>query len=305
MNLKIGAKTKLIYIAVSTLAVFGLIFGWNILKNNEKANHENGGFAKNSAVVHFVDVGQGDCELISCEDKTVLIDSGEKDKGNKVVKYLKDNKVKRLDYVIATHPHTDHIGGLIEVFNNFEVLNLIMPKIPLKLIPTNATYKKFLQTVKQKKIKVKEAKKGEVLNLGQASLNLIPPSRATYSKLNDFSIGALFCCDGFSFLFCGDMEKEAEKDVLKDGVKIKADVFKLSHHGSSTSNTKAFLEKVSPKYCVAEVGKNNSYRHPSEKVLNLLKNKKIKLFRTDLNGTIVFSIKEKKLYYKLEKGDVR
>lgn len=303
MNFNNNIKTKLTYIAVSTLTVFGLIFGWNILKNNEKNNSGNE-VKQNAAVVHFVDVGQGDCELINCKDKTVLIDSGEKDKGNKVVKYLKDNQVKRLDYVIATHPHTDHIGGLIEVFNNFEVLNLIMPKIPLKLIPTNSTYKKFLQTIKDKKIKVQEAKKGDVLNLGDSSLNLIPPSRDSYSKLNDFSVGALFNCEGFSFLFCGDMEKEAEKDVLKNDVNIKADVFKLSHHGSSTSNTKAFLEKVNPKYCVAEVGKNNSYRHPSEKVLALLKNKKIKLFRTDINGTVVFSIKDKKLNYKTEKGDV-
>lgn len=302
MNLNKSVKTKLVYIAISTLFIFALIFGWNILKNNDKIKNDNDAL-KNSAVVHFVDVGQGDCELINCKDKNVLIDSGEKDKGNMVVKYLKDNGVKKLDYVIATHPHTDHIGGLIEVFKNFEVSNLIMPKIPLNLIPTNATYKKFLQTVKEKKIKVSEAKKNDVLNLGNSSLSLIPPSKENYSKLNDFSVGALFKCDGFSFLFCGDMEKNAEKDVLRKNFKIKADVFKLNHHGSSTSNTKKFLEKVSPKYCVAEVGKNNPYRHPSEKVLNLLKNKNIKLFRTDINGTVVFSIKGKKLYYKTEKGE--
>ena len=257
------------------------------------------------ACVHFVDVGQGDCEIICCEDSVVLIDAGEVDKGKDVVRYLKKLNKNKIDLIVATHPHTDHFGGLIDVINRFDVSKIVMPEISLKLTPTNIIYKKFLNKIKEKKIVVEKAKKGESLNIGGGVIKTLAPCKKNYDKLNDFSIGLLFCYKDISFLFCGDMEKSSEKDLLDSGQKIKADVFKLNHHGSSTSNTKKFLEAVKPKYCVVEVGAFNSYGHPSKNVLNLLSKLGVKkTFRTDKNGTIVFLTDGKHLSFKTEKeGD--
>ncbi len=223
--------------------------------------------------VHFIDVGQGDCELIISDGQTVLIDGGERDKGNVVVRYLKNCGIKKLDYVIATHPHTDHVGGLIKVFDNFPVGKLIMPRVPKEVIPTNATYKQFLKSINKNKLKVVNGKKGDHLTLGKGNLDLIAPLKDYYKKINNFSIAFLFKYGGTSFLLAGDMEKDSEKDVLQTKQNIKADVFKLSHHGSATSNTKRFLEAINPRYCVIEVGENNSYQLPSRKGLNYLFNR--------------------------------
>ncbi len=299
MNKKIF-KNKSILIII--LVSIGFVIGWHFFKG--KNRHDDLIYKETPFSVHFIDVGQGDCELVVSDDRNVLIDAGEKDRGNVVVRYLKKLGIKKLDYVIATHPHTDHIGGMVDVFDNFDVGCIIMPYIPKNLIPTNITYKKFLKKIKEKNISVKKAQNRQVFNLGEGTLNIIGPIGQNYENLNNFSVGALFFHSGYSFLLCGDMEKSAEKDVLNSNQNIKADVFKLSHHGSSTSNTKQFLEAVKPKYCVAEVGLNNSYRHPHKKVLKVLEKLNIdKIFRTDLNGTIVFMIKDKKLCYKVEKGD--
>ena len=300
MNKKVF-KNKVMLILV--LLSIGLVIGWHFFKGKNRNKTVN--FKEAPASVHFIDVGQGDCELVLSNDKNILIDAGERDKGNVVVRYLKNLGIKKLDYVIATHPHTDHIGGMVDVFDNLDVECIVVPYIPKKLIPTNFTYKKFLKKIKEKNIKVKKAQSNEILNLGEGKLNIIGPVGNNYENLNDFSVGVLFSHSGYSFLLCGDMEKSAEKDVLNSNQNIKADVFKLSHHGSFTSNTIKFLEAVKPKYCVIEVGLNNSYGHPHKKVLkNLSKSNVKKIFRTDLNGTIVFMIKDEKLYYKTEKGDV-
>ena len=292
------SKDKTIFLIV-LLSIIFVVF-WHFFKNK---NGKNLNFKNVSVSVHFIDVGQGDCELIMSDGHTVLIDAGEKDRGNFVVKYLNKCGVKKLDYVIATHPHTDHIGGFSTVFNNVEVNTIVMPQISKELIPTNLTYKKFLQKIKEKNINVKKAKVGDVFKLGDGVLNILGPISPNYEKLNDFSVGAIFSYSGFSFLFCGDMEKRAEKDLLDSGQKINADVFKLSHHGSHTSNTKKFLEAVNPKYCIAEVGYKNSYGHPHRNVIKIMEKLDVKrFFRTDRDGTIVFTIKDGKIYYKTEKG---
>ncbi len=284
--------------------VISIIFAlfWHISKTLFKKD-ENFNYVEDAkATVHFIDVGQGDCELIICDGHSILIDAGEKIKGSSVVKYLKNCGVKKLDYVIASHAHTDHFGGLLNVLDYFEVGKIIMPKISKKLTPTNLTYKNFLEKIKNKKIPVLKAKMGDSYGLGEGKLKIIGPIREDYEKLNDTSVGALFSYNGVSFLFCGDMEREAEEDVLKSGQNVKADVFKLNHHGSKTSNANKFIEAIKPRFCVLEVGKYNNYGHPHKKVLNTLKNNGVKkVFRTDKNGNIMFYVENKKLYYKVDK----
>lgn len=295
-----SSKYLLVFFVISI--IFALL--WHIPKNLFKKD-ENFNYVDNAkTTVHFIDVGQGDCELIICDGVSVLIDAGEKFKGSTVVKYLKSCGVKKLNYVIASHAHTDHIGGLLSVLDYFEVDKIIMPKVSKSLIPTNSIYRSFLERIKNKKISVEKAKRGDSFNLGEGKLKIIGPIREDYEKLNDTSVGALFSYNGINFLFCGDMEREAEQDVLNSGQNIKADVFKLNHHGSKTSNTNQFIAAIKPRFCVLEAGKNNSYGHPHIKVLNTLKENGVKkLFRTDQNGNIMFYVENKKLYYKVDKEE--
>lgn len=251
------------------------------------------------AHVHFVDVGQGDCELIFDGGKTVLVDCGEVDRGGKVVRHLKKCGVKKIDYFIGTHPHTDHNGGFVEVAKHFRIENAILPKIPKDLIPTNPIYEKFLRCLFSKNINVVEAKAGKKIRLGKGELQILGPLRHDYDELNDFSVVARFVYDNCSFLLCGDAQKAAELDLLKSGQNLSADVFKLNHHGSKTSNTKKFLEAVGAKTYVATVGKHNSYGHPHKKVLKLLDGKK--LYRTDFDGTIFFRTDGKLIEIETEK----
>lgn len=284
--LKKSSKYLHIFIifALSVLLVlFWRFFGANANKVNVRIDVNKG------VCVHFIDVDQGDCELIMSGGHAVLIDAGERDKGVTVVQYLRRLGLKKIDYVIATHPHTDHIGGLNSVINNLSVGEIIMPKIPQRLVPTNVVYRRLLETIINKNIKVRQAVPGDVLNLGESSLNILGPISENYDNLNDFSVGALLSYKNVSFLFCGDMQGNAEQDLLKSKQNIKADVFKLSHHGSKTSNGKKFLKAVNPKYCVAEVGKNNIHNHPHAKVLNILNSLGIKnIYRTDMDGSIIF-----------------
>lgn len=277
------------------------MIGSSILKITNFNKNSNKNFSKVNTTVHFIDVGQGDCELIVDGGKVVLIDCGEVDYGSKVVKYLKKLNIKKIDYFIGTHPHTDHIGGFLEVVKRFKIENVIMPEIPSNLIPTNPIYKKFLNFLRDnsKHIKIIKAVKGQKFNLNKGNIQILGPVKSDYDNLNDFSVVCKFVCDKCAFLFGGDAQKAAENDLIASKQNLKADVLKLNHHGSKTSNTSKFLKAVGAKICVIEVGKNNSYRHPHKNVLKSLKG--VKLFRTDYDGTIVFLTDGKLIYFEKEK----
>lgn len=253
------------------------------------------------AKVHFIDVGQGDCELIVDGKKTILIDCGEVDYGSKVIRHLKKHNIKKIDYFIGTHPHTDHIGGFLEVSKHFKIDNVIIPEIPQKLTPTNPIYKKFLKRLNNmsKQTKIYKAIQGQKFDLEKGKIQILGPIRNDYDNLNDFSIVFKFIYGNCSFLFGGDAQRAAESDLIASKQNLKAEVLKLNHHGSKTSNTNKFLKTVGAKIYVIEVGKNNSYGHPHRNVLKTLKN--AKLFRTDFDGTIIFQTDGKLLYFDKEK----
>lgn len=253
-----------------------------------------------NAEVHFIDVGQGDCELIRDHDKTVLIDAGEADKGSQVVQKLKQLGVERLDIVIATHPHSDHIGGLKTVLSSFPADVMIMPELPSSMVPTTKTYTQLLQTAAERNVSVVAAKSGLSYPLGEGTLEILGPVGQDYTELNSWSVPAKFTYGSVSFLLCGDMEKDAEQDMLKSGQNLRSTVFKLNHHGSTTSNTTEFLNAVGAKAYVIEVGKNNKYGLPKQKVLSRLK--QVPVYRTDLDGTITFYTNGQNLSLTTEKG---
>ena len=237
--------------------------------------------------VHFIDVGQGDCELIKTQSKAVLIDCGEKEYYADVIEYIKSQNIEYIDYVIVTHPHSDHAGGVSFILDEFDIGTVIMPKIQESVTPITSTYIRLLNSIDNKDINVEYAYPGRKYSLDDGEMTLLSPVK-DYDDLNNYSIAVKFVHGENSFLFTGDIEKEAESDIMENGYDISADVLKVAHHGSSTSSQKSFINAVSPQYAVIEVGSPNSYNHPNKETVQRLENKEIIIYRTDLYGNIVF-----------------
>lgn len=239
--------------------------------------------------VYFLDVGQGDCELLRLgTGETVLIDSGTGESAQELTAYLKELGVGRIDFLIATHPHEDHIGGMTAVVEQFPVGKIYMPRIADGQVPTTATYRTLLQAIDRKNLRVTAARGGmTVLSSGENRLELFAPNRAEYDNLNNYSVVAKLTCGEKRFLFTGDAETQAEQDLLKRKYDLRSDVLKCGHHGSSTSTGAAFLKAVSPAAAVISCGLNNDYGHPSPKVVQRLQKAGVTIYRTDRQGTIL------------------
>ena len=254
-----------------------------------------------SCSVHFIDVGQGDSTLICVGDKTLLIDAGENNKGDEVLLYLSRLGIDHLDYVIGTHAHSDHIGGLDTVLNSIEVENIILSDLPDKMIPTTKTYIDLLEAIDSNDVNLIIAQPKDSYNIGGGTLTLLSPVSDDYKDLNDFSIVSRFDFGEKSILITGDAEEKAEKDILQSGAYLNADILKVGHHGSDTSSTRAFLEAVSPEVSVIHVGEDNKYGHPMAETLTKLNSLGSKIYRTDLNGSIVVTITGGDIAVKCEK----
>lgn len=241
--------------------------------------------------VHFIDVGQGDATLIQQinQDNTynMLIDAGNNGDGGYLVEYLKDQGVETLDYIIGTHPHSDHIGGLDDVIKGFQVGAIIMPKV----MANTRTFEEVMEAVSDKGLSITSPVPGTSYPLGEAEFTILAPNSDDYASLNDYSIANRIVFGSNSFIFTGDAEALSEEEILNNFNKrdLASDVFKLAHHGSSTSNTEDFLEAINPSYGIISCGQDNSYGHPHREIMAQLKARNILVFRTDLHGTIVIN----------------
>lgn len=234
------------------------------------------------AEIHFIDVGQGDATLIKCGEEAMLIDTGENDKGTAIQLYLKKQGVERLKYLVLTHPDSDHIGGADVVITKFDIDKVFMPEYE----KDNKTYKEVLMALKDKNMDRYSPQVGERYTLGGGEFTILAPN-GSYEDSNNSSIALLFCNGENRFLFTGDAEEEAEEEILQNGYSLKADVYKVGHHGSATASTEALLDATDAAYAVISCGEDNSYGHPHAEVLNNLRARGIKVFRTDEQGSIV------------------
>lgn len=238
--------------------------------------------------VHFIDVGQSEAILVRSGSYSALIDAGENDQGSKVVSYIASLGIKSLDVVIATHPHSDHIGGMDDVIRAFDVGTIIFPDIADEVMSTTKTYTDLLMAIAQKGYKITLASPGDVYSLGEANLYILGPVKH-YDDLNNYSVVSKLVLGEVSFLFTGDIEKKAEDDIVLSGQNISANVLSSPHHGSHTSSSDDFLRKVLPEYVVISCGIDNSYGHPRRETIEAYNAFGIEIYRTDLDGTVVVS----------------
>lgn len=243
--------------------------------------------------VIFLDVGQGASQLIiSPSGKTMLIDGGDNDQKENMVKYLQQYGVQKLDIVVATHPDADHIGGLSAVIDYAEVDKIYMPKVQ-----TNTkTFETLLKSIQNKGLKITTAKAGITLDLDpKLDIQMVGPARNGLDN-NNMSAVIRLQYGQTSFLLTGDASRESEEAMLDSNSYLASDVLLVGHHGSKSSTTPGFLAAVTPKYGIIQVG-DNAYGHPTATVLNRLQASGVEVYRNDTQGTI--EIKSDGLNYEI------
>jgi len=241
---------------------------------------------ENPLRVHFIDVGQGDCSLIQCPDgSTILIDGGQIWTYPFVIEYLRKAGVKKIDLLAATHPHSDHYGGLIPVLKAFPVAAIIDPGKD----HTSDLYQRYLETVKGLAgTDFKLARAGERYDFGGAEILVVHPSSRLQSHPNNCSIVLKLQYGATGFLFTGDIEREGEMEAMSRGFNLRSAVLKVAHHGSRTSSSPAFLSRVSPRYAVIPAAEENSYGHPHPEVTRRLNMRGTEIYQTGVRGTVLF-----------------
>lgn len=232
--------------------------------------------------VHYIDVGQADCELILCDGEAMLIDGGNADDSSLVVSYLDDMGIREIEYILCTHAHEDHVGGLPGPLTRMTVRNVYAP-----VEESDAKcYRNFKEKAIAQTGKIKHPETGDKVRLGSAEVVFYVPQTPD-DDLNNTSIMCRITYGETSFLFTGDGEASEEADIMAQGAELAADVLKVGHHGSSSSSSEEFIEAVNPSYAVISCGKDNSYGHPHYETLRTLYYSDTVLYRTDMQGHII------------------
>ena len=212
--------------------------------------------------------------------------------------------MEKLDLVIATHPHSDHIGGMPDVLSRFGADEILMPQMAEEMVPTTSVFNRLLDAVETQGIPVTAAQPGLAYDLGSgAKLTVLAPLQ-DYDNLNNYSVVCRLDCGETSFLFTGDAEKQVEQDLISEGTQLQADVLKAGHHGSNTSSCDVFLNAVSAKIAAVSCGQDNDYGHPHKEVLSRLSERGTAVYRTDLQGSVVFTTDGKEIAAHTERGAV-
>ncbi|WP_291652331.1 ComEC/Rec2 family competence protein [Clostridium sp.] len=269
-----------------TIIVFGII-GVISLYFGKDLKDSSIGIPSGKLEISYLDVGQGDAAYIRVNDFDILIDAGPRSDADKLMKQLEEKNIDDFEIVIATHPHEDHIGGMVKVFEKYDVESFYMPKVT----HTTKTFENMINVVSKEGLKVKVIKEGTSFDLGDgAKIDVYSPIYESYEEFNDYSPIMKLTFGNTSYMFTGDAEAHAEQEVVAKYPKnLDADVLKFGHHGSSTSSTKEFVEAVSPEYGVISCGVDNKYGHPHRETLQTIDTQGIKAYRTDKQGQITIT----------------
>lgn len=249
--------------------------------------------------IHLIDVGKADAILIKSQGQAALLDAGQAVSAGEVIDYLYRHDVERLDYLIMSHPDRDHIGGMPQILQELPVAELLQPPLSLALQPESQEFSDLLAGLEELSVPQTQWWMGESIYLGGACLTAIGPV-TQYDSTNNASLVLRLTYGDFTALFCGDMEYEAEQGLILSGQNLKADWLKVGHHGSSTSSSLRFLWEVSPQYAAISVGPDRNDL-PREDVLSRLEEAGAKIYRTDVDGDILFAYDGKNLTVKTEK----
>ncbi len=268
--------SKILNMLMAFVMSFGIL-GSNV---NPSDIPENSNFE-----VHFIDVGQADSALIECDGETMMIDGGNVADSNVVAAYLKKEDVTELNYVVCSHAHEDHVGGLSGALSVTKADNIYAPKTE-----TNTkAYKNFKKKAEEQNVEIKHPNVGDEIQLGSSTVEFLGPVDENGKDLNSTSIVLKITYGNTSFLFTGDAESDEEEEILNSGADLKSTVLKVGHHGSRTSTSYPFLREVMPQYAVISVEKGNSYGHPNEETLSKLSDAGEEVYRTDESGDIVMT----------------
>ena len=265
---------------LNMLMAFIMSFGISGSNVNPSDIPENSNFE-----VHFIDVGQADSALIECDGETMMIDGGNVADSNVVAAYLKKEDVTELNYVVCSHAHEDHVGGLSGALSVTNADNIYAPKTKAN----TKAYKNFKKKAEEQNVEIKHPNVGDEIQLGSSTVEFLGPVDENGKDLNSTSIVLKITYGNTSFLFTGDAESDEEEEILNSGADLKSTVLKVGHHGSRTSTSYPFLREVMPQYAVISVEKGNSYGHPNEDTLSKLSDAGVEVYRTDESGDIVMT----------------
>ena len=288
-NKKILAITILIFLICIAI---NFIIGFNLVPKSDfyvKLGIIDGIEKQDSDfAVYFLDVGQSDCSIVVCDDKVMMIDTGTKSRNIKIRAALLALEIDKIDYLIVTHPHDDHMGNAADIIKRYNVENIIMPKIATDNQVNTLTFNHLINSIAKYEVNPMTVNFGDRISIGCAKIDFLAPFEQN-DNLNNMSIVLKVSFGDTSFLFQGDAEDTIEKKLLSSDTDISADVIKVGHHGSNTSTGDEYLDRVNPSIAVVSCGADNTYKHPNKQTIDILENEDIKTYITAYDGNIVIT----------------
>ena len=303
------AKTLATIIAVIVVAIapfLGIDLTTSILENETNPTQQEATIPKQNVegelVVHMIDVGQADCFLLIQDGETALVDCGTRSTGKDAVEYMKELGITTLDYVIGTHPHDDHMGGMYDIITNFEVGTIIIPDSSNGEITAN-WYLKLMDELKTGDYNVEYPEQGDIYELEDATMQVLAAETDVGGNTNNYSIVMKVSFGQMDMIMTGDAETEIEELILESGADIDAEILKLGHHGSDTSSSQEFLDAITPDYGLISSKVGNKYEHPIKSTMDKLQKMNVEVYRTDECGSVIMTITTNDVTFNCEPGD--
>lgn len=309
-NGKSGAKkifTTIIAIVIVAIAsVFGIDLsdildtgkteGVQTSINNSIENVEG------TLILTMIDVGQADAFLFEHDGMTALVDCGTRHDGDDIIKFLNEKGIEKLDFVFGTHPHDDHMGGMLEVITNIQVGKIIIPDVEENKATSN-WYESLILELASGEYDVEYAKEDSIYYVGDAKFHILTQLEEYNGDLNNYSAIMKVSFGEMDVIMTGDAETVVEKVAIDSGKNLSAEILKVGHHGSDTSSSKEFLDAIAPDYALISVGLGNKHEHPIKSTMDKLLERNIDVFRTDESGTVVVTITESDISFNTDPDD--